>query len=89
MPRLYPLQRAYWLGFRGARLKAKAELHALAKEWETELAILQDDPAESTASICILSRQSSSARRCLQAHCSTSGAGCSRRSPSRFQGFGG
>lgn len=43
MARLSPLRRAYLMGYRRARLKAKAEPRVLAQFLDNELVALQDD----------------------------------------------
>jgi len=40
--RLSP-RRAYQIGFLRAKRQARKQMHAIAREWETELALLQDD----------------------------------------------
>jgi len=41
--RLNPLQRGYVIGYRRARYQARAEMHAIAAHWQTEIAGLQRD----------------------------------------------
>ena len=42
MARLSP-RRAYAAGFLRAKQQARKQMHAITREWETELALLQDD----------------------------------------------
>jgi hypothetical protein len=40
MPRLSPLQRAYWLGFRRAKAQMRRELDEMARHLDDEIAAL-------------------------------------------------